>query len=130
MIVTCVLTNFVGSVAEVAVIVTVPPIGTASGAVYVVCVTLAVCAGLNDPHAIEAHVTVQFTPPALGSLLTSTPTCAVPFTASEDGGPGAKPTLIGTPVIVSVTLELIDGFTVAAAVIVTVPFAGTAAGAW
>jgi hypothetical protein len=46
---------------DVAVRVTVPPAGTAAGAVYVVGVVLAVEVGLNVPHAAAA-VQVQVTP--------------------------------------------------------------------
>jgi hypothetical protein len=52
---------FVGSVTDVAVRVTVPPAGTAAGAVYVVAVVLAVEVGLKDPHEL-AGLQLQVTP--------------------------------------------------------------------
>ena len=61
----------VGSVVDVAVIVTVPPAGTTAGAVNVVAAPLAVWGGEKVPHAPELpQVTVQSTPLFAGSLLT------------------------------------------------------------
>ena len=54
-------TDFVASVTEVAVTVTVVPGGTVSGAVYVVATSLPVIVGFNEPHAVPPHVTVQVT---------------------------------------------------------------------
>lgn len=56
------LADFVGSVTDVAVIVTTPPVGTAEGAVKVVAPPLAVEEGLKDPQELEAQVTFQVTP--------------------------------------------------------------------
>jgi hypothetical protein len=55
------------SLTEVAVIVTIPPVGIAGGAVYTVAAPLAVVVGLNDPHeplGAQLHVT----PPFAGSF--------------------------------------------------------------
>jgi hypothetical protein len=78
--------NLLASVTEVAVTVTVFPLGTAAGAVYVVLAPLAVDALLNEPQApLLPHVTVHFTPP----FALSFPTFAVNWvcapTASVDG---------------------------------------------
>lgn len=56
----------------VAVTVTVLPVGTAAGAVYMVAALLAVATGLKLPQAPALpQVTVQFTPPFAESLLTT-----------------------------------------------------------
>src|SRR5271169_2252377 len=61
----------VGSVADVAVILTVLPVGAALGAVKVVAAPLAVCAGTIVPQAPGLpQFTVQSTPAFAGSLLT------------------------------------------------------------
>jgi hypothetical protein len=58
-------------VVDVAVMVTVPPVGIALGAVNVVEAPLAVCAGENEPQAPTLpQLTVQSTPAFAGSLLT------------------------------------------------------------
>jgi hypothetical protein len=66
--------DLLASVTEVAVTVTVFPLGTAAGAVYVVLAPLAVDALLNDPQApLLPHVTLHFTP----AFALSFPTFAV-----------------------------------------------------
>jgi len=73
--------------AEVAVMVMVPPGGAAGGAVKTVAAPLAVWVGVKNPHApARPHVTVQFTPPLLLSLLTVAVIPAVSFTPSVSGG--------------------------------------------
>jgi hypothetical protein len=59
----------VGLAVAVAVIVTVPPVGTVEGAVkaVVTCwveipLSLAVCGGMNEPQALPPQVTLQSTP--------------------------------------------------------------------
>jgi hypothetical protein len=58
------LTDFVVSVSDVPVMVTLPPAGTAEGAVYVV---IAPITGLNEPQFVEPQVTDQYTPLLAGS---------------------------------------------------------------
>jgi hypothetical protein len=71
---------FVGSVVEVAVMVTVPPVGGVLGAVYPVAAPLAVCAGEKVPQAPALpHVTVQSTPALAESLLTAATKFALAF---------------------------------------------------
>jgi len=65
------LADFVVSVTEVAVTVTIAGVGTAAGAVYVVGAPLAVLAGLNVPHVehgVPLCETVQLTPAFAGSF--------------------------------------------------------------
>ena len=71
MTVTVCMSVFVGSVVDAAVIVTVPPTGTAAGAVYDVVAPLAVCAGEKVPQlpGLE-QVTDQSTPALPKSLVT------------------------------------------------------------
>jgi hypothetical protein len=60
----------VGFVVDVAVIVTVPPAGTAEGAEKVVLTPLAVCVGLTPPQLAAPQLTVQSTPAFATSLAT------------------------------------------------------------
>src|SRR5437762_5885653 len=73
------------SVREVATMVTLPPVGTVAGAVYVVMLLLGVEVGLKAPHAV-AGVQLQFTPRVAGSFWTVAATLAVPAVASHAGG--------------------------------------------
>jgi hypothetical protein len=73
------------SVTEVAMIVTLPPVGTVAGAVYVVMLPLGVEVGLKAPQA-AAGVQLQFTPPAAESFWTVAATLAVPPIPSVAGG--------------------------------------------
>src|SRR6202041_2967381 len=79
----------VGSVVEVAVTVTLPPVGTVAGAVKVVAPPLAVCAGLMEPQSELVQETDQSTPAAAVSLIV----CAVSWTdiptSRAAGGAGA-----------------------------------------
>jgi hypothetical protein len=69
---------------DVAVIVTVFPVGTAAGPVKVVAAPLAVCDGAKEPQApVLAQVTVQSTPAFAGSKLTVAAVRAVLFTGME-----------------------------------------------
>src|SRR5579862_8750328 len=90
------ITDFVGSVTEVAVMVTLLPVGTADGAVYVLALPLFVVAGLNCPQDELPHVTVQLT---CGleelSLLTLSVIDWLEPTCREPGGVDANDTLIG-----------------------------------
>jgi hypothetical protein len=78
--------DFVGSVTEVAVTVTVLGVGIAVGAVYVVGAPLAVPVGLKEPHGEVPQVTVQLTPPFLLSLVTTAVRLAVAPVTSDVGG--------------------------------------------
>jgi hypothetical protein len=94
-IVTDVMDVRVGSVVEVAVIVTVPPVGMANGAVKLVTAPLAVCAGAKVPHKLDValvtgvvlvtgvQVASQSKPKFLGSFAT--------VAESEIAAPGARP---------------------------------------
>jgi hypothetical protein len=73
------------SVTEVAMMVTLPPVGTVAGAVYVVMPPLGVEVGLKAPQA-AAGVQLQFTPPAAESFCTVAATLAVPPVPSTAGG--------------------------------------------
>ncbi len=86
MMVIVAVADLVVSETEVATIVTVFPVGTEPGAVKVVAVPLPVAVGLNVPHDELPHVTVQFTPALLLSLLTAAVILVVALTASEVGG--------------------------------------------
>jgi hypothetical protein len=119
------------SVTEVAVTITLFPVGIAEGAVKIVAVPLAVCAGLNDPHAVLLHETVHFTPPFALSFATFAARLAVAFTTSEVGAAEASVTAIGCTGAVIVIVAEAD-FVVSVtdvAVTVTVFPVGTAAGA-
>src|SRR5262249_45106765 len=104
---------------DVAVMVTLP---AAPGAVNVVALPLAVCAGLNVPQDPDgAHV--QSTPAFVLSFATFAVIDAVPFTASDAGAP-LSVTLTPEPeLIVIVAVVACDGEAVGAALIVTVPAA-------
>ena len=70
----------VGSVVEVAVMVTAPPAGTELGAVNTVGAPLAVCVAEKLPQdAAPPHVTVQSTPALAASLVTVATKGALPL---------------------------------------------------
>jgi hypothetical protein len=102
------LTDFVGSVTDVAVTTTEPPVGTLAGAVYVVATPLAVCAGLKVPHELDPQATVHCTPPFAKSLVRTAFSEAVPLTGRDAGGAGAKAIEIGGARMVSVTVEYFE----------------------
>lgn len=93
-IVTCAVAFFVVSVTDVAVSVTVPPVGTALGAVYTVLLPLGVEVGLKVPHAL-AGVQLQFTPALALSFVTVTDTPTLLPAAIVEGGAAKKFTEIG-----------------------------------
>ena len=98
--VTAAETDLVGSVVEAALMVTLPPVGTLLGAVNVVAIPLAVCAGLNEPQLEIEQVTVQSTPPLEESFVTVTLTCAVALVLKLLGGACVKATLMpGGPMV-------------------------------
>ena len=74
-----------GSLTEVAMMVTLPPVGTAAGSVYVVMLPLGVEVGLKAPHA-AAGVQLQFTPRAAESFWIVAATLVVPPLPSHAGG--------------------------------------------
>jgi len=84
----------VPSVTELATTLTVPPVGTFAGAVYVVAAPLAVDVGLKLPHEDPPQVTDQLTPAFPLSLLTTAvndPVCPAVIVV---GGAGLKVTEI------------------------------------
>ena len=74
-----------GSATEVATMVTLPPVGAAPGAVYVVMLPLGVAFGLKPPQAVRG-VQLQFTPRAAESFWTVAARLTVPAVASHAGG--------------------------------------------
>jgi hypothetical protein len=118
----------VGSVTEVAVMVTTPPAGIAAGAVYVIWPVLAVWVGLGRPDCSDPHVAtftplaqlqLQLRPAALGSLVTVAESSAAPFTPSSAGAGIEIEMVIGAGTIGNVTLAETDESLAAIAVIVT-----------
>lgn len=80
------LADFVVSVSEVAVIVTMPLFGTDAGAVYVVPAGDPVeLVGLNEPHTPEPQAAVQITPFPIGSFVTLAVSNCVLLTCNELG---------------------------------------------
>ena len=128
----CEEADFVLSVTEVAVMVTVFPVGTDAGAVKTVAAPLAVCAGLNDPHAVLPHVTVHRTPAFALSFVTFAVMLVVPLAARVEGGCAANvteiaggvggfgleldpphPTITSTRVVTAVSREIFRRFLIA-----------------
>lgn len=130
-IVSGVLMDLVVSVSEVAVIVTVPPIGTMEGAAYVVASNVGVVSGLNVPQTLDPHETVQITPEFNGSLVTwALKLCVVLIgidVGSLTAGSNATPT--GDATMVRLALLLCDRLLVTVAVIVIEVLTGTWDGA-
>jgi len=126
-------TDFVVSVSEVAVMITVPPDGTVEGAVYIVAVELKaapVMAGLNEPQAFTPQLAVQITPAFATSFVVCALKAVFPLTASELGGTGGPNEMtIGKATIVKLTLLFCEGLLVTLAVMVTVVPIGTTEGA-
>jgi hypothetical protein len=119
-IVTLALALFVVSLTELAVMVTLPPCGTATGAVYVVVAPEAVCAGVNVPHA-ALGTQLQVTPLFAVSLDTVAATLAVALVCIEAGGVLVIATEIGVAVIVTLAVALLVVSLTEVAVIVTLP---------
>jgi hypothetical protein len=94
-----------------------------------VAIPLAVFVGLNEPQSLEAQVTVQVTPALAASSLTTALNCVLAPALNVAGGCGASTTEIGSPLMLSVTLEYLLGLLVAAAYSVTLPFFGGLPGA-
>jgi hypothetical protein len=81
--------------AALATIVTAAGLGAWIGAVYVVGLPVAVLVGLKEPQSAAPQVTVQLTPPLLGSSLTNAAMLAVAPSAIDVGGDVVKPTEMG-----------------------------------
>jgi hypothetical protein len=91
---------------------------------------LAVCAGLNEPHAPALpQVTVQSTPLLAGSLETVALTVALALVCNVVGGAWVKTITMSGGVMVTTAETVLVGSAVEEAVIVTVPPTGIAAGA-
>jgi hypothetical protein len=123
--VTVALADLVESVIEVAVMVTVPPVGIAAGAVYVICPPLAVSVAIGSPDWSEPQLAllqanVQFKPAATLSFVTVALSKAVPLVPNIATGCVAIATVIGSGAMVNTVLVEIEGLLVALAVIVTV----------
>jgi hypothetical protein len=121
---------FVRSVTEVAVIVTVLPVGIAAGAEKSVATPLAVPAALNAPQALALpQVTVQATPAFAGSLATKA-VIPIPLDTCRDPGRGPKLTAIGAAaaIVMVAWADCVVSVT-EVAVTVTVPPVGIAVGA-
>ncbi len=118
----------VGSVTDVAVMVTVPPEGTVAGAVKVVVAPLAVCAELSEPQLDPLQLTAQSTPAFAASLATAALIVACAPTCKEVGGDRLKVTEIGVR-MVNVAEAVFVGSAVEVAVMVTEFPAGMEVGA-
>ena len=130
-IITVAFAVFVESVADVAVIVTLPPVGTVAGAVYTVAAPLAVDVGLKDPQAPAGVLGVQLhtTGNAAESFVVVAAIDAVVPICIAPGGGVVSVIVITGPVIVTVALLVLVLSLTDAAVIVTLPPDGIAAGA-
>jgi hypothetical protein len=118
------LLNFVLSVTDVAVIVTLPPAGIVAGAVYTVLVPLAVLDRLNNPHPLGMQL--QVTPAPAESFVTTAEMLAVPDIGRLAGGTAPKSTEIGKVTAPAANLVLSE---TEVAVMVTLPPVGAVAGA-
>ena len=87
--------DFVESVTEVAITVTVAGFGVEPGALYLVAAPLAVEPVEKLPHCELPQVTVHLTPPLALSLLTTAVTLVLVPESRDDGGWGLKATEIG-----------------------------------
>jgi hypothetical protein len=123
-------TDFVASLTDVAVTFTVPPVGIAAGAVYVVATLVAVVFGLSVPHAAVPQVTLHATPPFLLSPVTAAVSGNVLLIVSAAGGVAANETLTpaGAAIVIDADAVAVPSVTEVATT-VTVPPVGTFAGA-
>ena len=129
-IVTVLDTDFVVSAVEVALMVTVFPVGTVAGAVYTVAAPLAVWTGLNEPQATLPQVTVQSAPLPAGSFEMEAVILAVLLITKLDGGAIVNDTEITSAVMVTgLAFADLVASAVEVAVMVTVLPEGTLAGA-
>lgn len=111
------------SAVDVAVMITVLPAGTASGAVKVVATALDVCVGEKEPQAPGLpQITVQSTPAAAVSLLTAATKGALVFSTIEpDGTPVVIAMEMGAAIDSSARAKTVTGLAEAAACIMTWP---------
>jgi type IV secretory pathway protease TraF len=131
------LADFVVSVTEVAVMVTVLPAGTAEGAVYEAMYSGAFEASIepNVPQAEEPHVAVKVAPALRGSLRTLYIRVTGSLIDSVFGASGTAvckvsgEMLIEDGTMVKVSLLVCDGLPVAVAAMVTAWLMGTTEGA-
>jgi hypothetical protein len=122
--------DLVGSVTDVAVTVTLPPVGIAAGAVYVVPTPVAVVVELNEPHAVVPHVTVHVTS---GFAETSFAIFAMredcPLICRDAGGERMLTEIgIGGTIVICAETDLLLSATEVAVTVTVVP-AGIAEGA-
>jgi hypothetical protein len=117
--------SVVPSFADVAVMATVPPVGTVAGAVYVVAAPLAVFVELKVPQLVEPQL--QVTPALFTSLATVAVRLAVPDVAMSNAD-GDTDTAIGRIAIIGELANLVESAT-EVAVMVTVPHGGATLGA-
>jgi hypothetical protein len=116
----------VGSVTEVAVTVTLLPVGAIRGAVYVADVDVTLLNAPQAPAPLLPQVTDQVTPAFLESLVTVAVSPAVAFVASDAGAPESA-----TEIAVMVTTDdadLVVSVTDVAVTVTVLPV-GTADGA-
>jgi hypothetical protein len=125
LIVTFTLINLVVSVFDVAVIVTLPPVGAVAGAVYVVAALLRVIVGLKLPQ-VPAGVQLQVTPPFAVSFVTAAVRLAVAEADNVVGGVPTNETEMGK--VTEAAADLVASLT-DVAVIVTLPPVGGVVGA-
>src|ERR1700743_1066576 len=96
-------TDLVVSETDVGVTFTVPPVGIAAGAAYVVAALLAVVVGFSVPHAAVPQVTLHVTPPFLLSFVTTAVSGKVLLIVKAAGGVAAKATL--TPAGAAIVID-------------------------
>jgi hypothetical protein len=122
--------DFVVSLTDVAVTVTVAGVGGAAGALNVVAVPLGVVAGAKLPHWALPQVTVQVTPALALSLLTVAVSGAVCVAATDAGGlvRATEIGALGAEMVIVAEADFVVSLT-AVAVIVTVAGLGAEAGA-
>ena len=128
LICTTALAVFVGSVADVAVIVTAPPVGAVEGAVYTVAAPLAVAGTLKEPQNPVGEQ-LQFTGVVAGSLTVIATIAAVVAINSAPGGGVVSVTEITGGVIDTAWLFAFVLSVTDVAVMVTLPPVGIVAGA-
>src|SRR5579871_3558537 len=123
--------DFVVSVTDVALIVTVFPVGIAAGAVYTVGDPLAVEVGAKLPHVLLPQETAQVTPAFALSPATFAVRLVAELMTTVAGGALAKETLMPAAALMVMVAEavLVVSVTEVATTVTVLPV-GTAAGAW
>src|ERR1700722_12032367 len=124
------MADLVGSVTEVAVTVTLPPVGMFDGTVYFAPDPLVVVVVLNDPHAVVAHDTVHVTSGFADTsfvIVATREDCAL--TCRDAGGSGMLTEIgIGATMVICAETDLLLSATEVAVTVTVVP-TGIAAGA-